>query len=67
MIVIMIYAFQRVFVILLLIILLFERRRPLRKPKHRLVDNIRMTHRGIWWEVVDWMHLAQYRVQWQTR
>jgi len=29
-------------------------------------DNIRMDLREIWWENVDWMHLAQDRDQWQA-
>jgi hypothetical protein len=29
-------------------------------------DNIRMDVRKIWWEDVDWIHLAQYRDQWRA-
>jgi hypothetical protein len=29
-------------------------------------DNIRMDHREIGWEGVDWVHLAQDRDQWQV-
>jgi hypothetical protein len=35
--------------------------RPLRRPRLRCVDNIRMDLRIIGWECVDWMHLAQDR------
>jgi hypothetical protein len=43
-----------------------EGRRPLRKYRHRLEDNIRMVGREIGWEVVDWIHLVQDRYQWQV-
>jgi hypothetical protein len=36
-----------------------EGKRALRRPRHRLQDNIRMDLREIWWEGVDWFHLAQ--------
>jgi len=36
------------------------------KTERRWGDNIRMYLREIGWEVVDWMHLAQDRVQWRT-
>jgi hypothetical protein len=35
-----------------------ERKRPLRRPRHRWEDNIRMDIREIWFEVVDWIYLA---------
>jgi hypothetical protein len=35
-------------------------RRLLRRPRHRWEDNIRK----IWWEGVEWMHLAQDKDQW---
>jgi hypothetical protein len=41
-------------------------KRPLRRPRHRWDDNIRMNVREIGWEGVDWIHLAQGRDQWQT-
>jgi hypothetical protein len=41
-----------------------EGKRPLRIPRHRLKDNIGMNLREIWWEVVEWFHLAQDRDQW---
>jgi hypothetical protein len=31
-----------------------------------LVDNIRMDLREVWWEGVEWMHLAQGRDPWQA-
>jgi hypothetical protein len=43
-----------------------EWKRPLRRPKHRLEDNIRMALKGTG-SGVDWMHLAQDRDQgWGT-
>jgi len=36
-----------------------EGRRPLRRPRHRWKDNIRLGPREIWWEDIDLMHLAQ--------
>jgi hypothetical protein len=43
-----------------------ERKRPLGRPKHRRKFNIRMDLREIGWEIVDWMHLAQYTDQWRA-
>jgi hypothetical protein len=40
-----------------------EDKRPLGMPMRRCKDNIRMNFREIGWEVVDWMHVAQDRVQ----
>jgi hypothetical protein len=31
----------------------------LRRPMHRLEDNIKMDHKEIRWEVVNWIHLAE--------
>jgi hypothetical protein len=39
-------------------------KRPLRKPRHRCEDNIRMDLTEVGWESVDWIHLAQNRDQW---
>jgi hypothetical protein len=39
--------------------------RPLGRPRCRCQGNIRMDIREIRWEVVDMMHLAQDRGQWQ--
>jgi hypothetical protein len=35
-----------------------EGRRPLGRPRHRWVDNIKIDLRGIGWDVVDWVDLA---------
>jgi hypothetical protein len=35
-----------------------EGKRPLRRPRRRWEDNIRMYLREIGWEVVDWIHVA---------
>jgi hypothetical protein len=40
-------------------------RTPLRGPRCRWEDNIRMYLRDIGWEGVDWMHLSQDGDQWQ--
>jgi hypothetical protein len=37
---------------------------PLGRYRRRWEYNIRMDHREIGWEVVDWMHLAQDGDQW---
>jgi hypothetical protein len=38
-----------------------EGKRPLGSPRSRWEDNIIINHRAIWWEVADWIHLAQDR------
>jgi hypothetical protein len=43
-----------------------EGKKPLRIPRHRWKNNIRMDFREIGWEGVDWMHLAQDRDQWRA-
>jgi hypothetical protein len=43
-----------------------EGKRAFGRPRHRWDDNIRMDHREIRWEGVDWIHLAQDRNQWQV-
>jgi hypothetical protein len=43
-----------------------EGNRLLRRPRCRWDDNIRMDLREIWWEGVDWMHLAEDRDQRQA-
>jgi hypothetical protein len=43
-----------------------EEKRPLRRPRYRWEDNIRMNLGEVGWEGVDWMHLAQDRDQWQA-
>jgi hypothetical protein len=36
-----------------------ETKRPLGRPRRRWEDSIRMDLRKVWWQVVDWVHLAQ--------
>jgi hypothetical protein len=43
-----------------------EIKRPLGRPRHRWVDNIKMDLREIGWDGVDWMDMAQDRVQWRA-
>jgi hypothetical protein len=43
-----------------------EGKRPLRRSRRRLVDNIKMDHREIGWDVLDWTNLAQDRDQWKA-
>jgi hypothetical protein len=38
-----------------------ERKRPLRRPRHRWEDNVRMDLREIGWEGADCIHVAQDR------
>jgi hypothetical protein len=41
-----------------------EGKKPLRRPRYRWKDNIRIDVREIGWEIVDWIHLAQDGDQW---
>jgi hypothetical protein len=41
-----------------------EGRRPLGRPRHRWVDNIRMDVREVGWADVDWIGLAKDRNRW---
>jgi hypothetical protein len=41
-----------------------EGKRPLRRPRRRWENNIRMGIREVEWEGVDWMYTAQDRDQW---
>jgi hypothetical protein len=41
-------------------------RRPLGRPRCRLEDNIKMDLREIGIDGVNWILLAQYRIQWQA-
>jgi len=41
-----------------------EGKRPLRRPRQRWEDDIRMDPKEIEWECVDWILLAQDRDQW---
>jgi hypothetical protein len=43
-----------------------EGRRPLRRPRHRWEDNIRMDLREVGCGCVDWMELAQDRDRWRA-
>jgi hypothetical protein len=38
-----------------------EGERPLRRPRRRYVDNIKMDLRAIGWDDMDWIDLAQNR------
>jgi hypothetical protein len=42
-----------------------EGRRPLRRPRRRWVDNIKMDLLEIGWGGVDWISLAQDRDKWR--
>jgi hypothetical protein len=42
-----------------------ERNRPLRKRKHRWVDNIMMGLGEIGWSGLEWIGLAQNRDKWK--
>jgi hypothetical protein len=43
-----------------------EGRRPLRRPRHRWLDNIRMDLVEVGWGYVDWIGLAQDRDRWRA-
>jgi hypothetical protein len=43
-----------------------ERKRPLRRPRRRWVDNIKMDRLDIGWGGVDWIGLAQDRDSWRA-
>jgi hypothetical protein len=43
-----------------------EGRRPLRRPRRRWVDNIKMDLGEIGWAGVDWIELAQDRDHWRA-
>jgi len=43
-----------------------EGRRPLRKPRCRWVDNIRMDLQEVGCGGMDWIGLAQYKDRWRT-
>jgi hypothetical protein len=43
-----------------------EGKRPLRRPKCRWVDNIKMDLREIGWDGMDWIAVAQDRDQWRA-
>jgi hypothetical protein len=43
-----------------------ERRRPLGRPRHRWLDNIRMDLVEVGWGDMDWIGLTQDRDRWRT-
>jgi hypothetical protein len=43
-----------------------EGRRPLKRPRRRWVDNIKMDLRETGWDGIDWIDLAQDRDQWRA-
>jgi hypothetical protein len=43
-----------------------EGKRPLGRPRRRLVDNITMDLREIGWDGMEWIDLAQDRDQWRV-
>ena len=43
-----------------------ERRRPLGRPRHRWVDNIRMDLQEVGCGYMDWIGLTQDRDRWRT-
>jgi transcription termination factor 2 len=43
-----------------------EGKRPLGRPRHRWVDNIKMDLRETGWDGMDWIDLAQERDQWRA-
>jgi hypothetical protein len=43
-----------------------EGKRPLGRPRHRWVDNIKIDLGEIGWDGVDWVDLAQDRDQWRA-
>jgi hypothetical protein len=43
-----------------------EGKRPLERPRHRWVDNIRMDLEEVGWHNVDWISLAQDRNRWRA-
>ncbi|PNF30021.1 hypothetical protein B7P43_G05842, partial [Cryptotermes secundus] len=43
-----------------------EGKRPLGRPRHRWVDNIKMDLREIGWDGMDWIDLAQIMDQWRA-
>jgi hypothetical protein len=43
-----------------------ERKRPVRRPRHRWGDNIRIDFSEIGLRCLDWIHLAQDTNQWRA-
>jgi hypothetical protein len=42
-----------------------EEKRPLGRPIRKRVNNIKMDLRGIGWDGIDWIDVAQCRDQWR--
>jgi hypothetical protein len=49
-----------------LLVVTSEGKRPVRSPRSRWVDNIKMDLLEIGWGVVDWIRLTQDRDQWRA-
>jgi hypothetical protein len=45
---------------------MLEGKRPLRRPRRRWVNNIKMDLREMGWSGMDWIDLAQDRDQWRA-
>jgi hypothetical protein len=43
-----------------------SQKKPLGRPRHRWVDNIKMDLREIGWDGVDWIDVVQARDQWRA-
>jgi hypothetical protein len=43
-----------------------EEKRPLRRPRSRWMDNIKMDFREVGWCGMDWIDVAQDRDQWRA-
>jgi hypothetical protein len=43
-----------------------EGKKPLGGPRRRWVDNIKMDHREIGWDGIDWITLAEDRDHWRA-
>jgi hypothetical protein len=43
-----------------------EGKRPLERPRHKWVDNIKMDLREIGWDGMEWIDLPQNRDQWRA-
>jgi hypothetical protein len=43
-----------------------EGKRPLGRPRRSWVDNLKIDLRGIGWDGVDWIDMAQDRDQWRA-
>jgi hypothetical protein len=43
-----------------------EGKRPIRRPRSRWIDNIKMDFAKIGWDGVDWIGLAHFRDRWRA-